>query len=109
MADKKPEKVEKPSEPTITITEVKSPGVAEAPITTEDFVPSAEDLARLAKNFSSTAPEPNLAAPLPEVPERTVVIPASIAKRTLEEMERGRQITDAKIKWRDKMLGDNGG
>jgi hypothetical protein len=64
-----------------------------------DYVPSAEDLARLAKNKVEEPPPP---PPVPEVPvaERLAIIAPSTASKTMAEMERGKQIVEQRQKER---------
>jgi hypothetical protein len=118
LAERAPEPGEKPPEPTITIAEVKPPGVVHAvdqleragDMKVEEFVPTAADLARLAK--PADIPPEMMATPstVPSIPQRTVaermaIIPPSVATRTLAEMEAGRRIVEQKTRLRNKALG----
>jgi len=90
-----------PADPAITITEVKPKPMVEG-MEVGDYVPSAEDLARLAKN--SAAPFAGQAEPPPEVPHTSTLIAPSRAKQTMAEMERGRVIVEERTKLRERQL-----
>lgn len=98
------------SEPTIKIAEVKAPGALHAAeqlekagdMTVEEFKPSEEDLARLAKAQATAAP--GQAEPAPEPPTPAVLVAPSRAKQTLAEMERGAAIVKERTAFRERML-----
>lgn len=109
LADKVPEPGETPPEPTIKIagletlkdkpnTELKEAGDT----VVGTYQPTEEELAKLAMRPSvpGFAPEP---AP---APERVTLIPPSIAARTMAEMQRGKEVTEAKAKMRRELLGE---
>lgn len=105
-----PEKTtEKPPEPTITIAEVKPPGIIHGvdhiekagDMVVEEFKPSEEDLARLAKAQATIVS--GQAQPAPEPPKPAVIVAPSRAKQTMAEMERGAAVVKEKTAQREKM------
>jgi hypothetical protein len=105
---------EKAPDPNITIKEIKAPGVIHetdhleksGDMIVEEFKPTEEDLARLAK--SKASPVPMQAEPAPEVAAPAVLVAPSRAKQTLAEMERGAQIVKERTAFRERMLAAQG-
>lgn len=110
LADKVPEPGAAPPEPTIKIAgleklDLRPKTALEAPGDTvvEDYKPTDEDLANLARK-TTTVPG---FQPMPDPPpERMTLIPPSIASRTMAEMKRGKEITDAKAAQRRMLMGE---
>lgn len=102
--------LEKAPEPTITIAEVKAPGMVHGTdrleksgdMIVEEFKPTEEDLARLAKAQASAIP--GQAEPAPEPPMPSMIVAPSRAKQTMAEMERGASIIKHKTEERRKLL-----
>jgi hypothetical protein len=101
----------KAPEPSITIKEIKAPGNVHAvaalekagDMTVEEFKPSDEDLARLAKSQATVATGQAKPTPEPTEPTAATIIAPSRAKQTMAEMERGAQIVKQKTELRAKM------
>jgi len=80
-----------------------SPELNVGDMAVSDYVPTAEDLARLARNKVEEPPKP---PEKPEAPiaERLSIIPASTATRTMAEMERGAAIVKQREEDRRKRM-----
>jgi len=93
MAEKKPEA---PAEK-----------IAIGQVAVGDYEPTAEDLARLARNKVNDPPPP---PPVPEAPikDRLALVAPSTATRTMAEMERGAAIVRAKQEERNRRIEASG-
>ena len=85
------------------MADTKPPALGLGEIAVEDYVPTAEDLERLAKNKVEEPPRP---PDPPEAPieERLSLIGASTASRTMAEMERGAAIVRQRTADRQKRI-----